>query len=533
MAAIATKPRSSLLATSSHCHVVRAMALTGRTCAGSAVEAAKNYRFRVAFCLSHVNYYHGMVLLQISCDSFSTFADHAELNFKKMSVYVQMGLVDWDEARSANAADYVLRQLDRRPEVVLNRLTDEDFHRILETLMEKSRFKNATREVVKVMVPHAQPLAVDQFGCRLLKMTLTLQLGDSEDRQAIRESLLDHEFIKGDRETEERASKWEFFRIIVDVLLQEEGAEQAWWALRNATKGRPMQKLFNDPFGSYHASALLQFGKDKSEDVSSELRRERKVVIQEVLALAKPFRATFKQVAGELDALQKYKRQSLDAMPEGQEKEEQLKQWKGQKMSIERRLPSLNATKAAKYFSGKEGEHQVPEHLETQQSARPALGAHGSGGVRLEPLQEFSHGFFSRGQQDWPPLTRKAAGGAKGKASASYGASSSWEATPVQVSAQPILSQAREPRGLTMTLIALPLQTTGTRWADEENEEEFGQELGGVLLAGEEGRTEQARTSDTGGKTDQFLVRFSSAPPSASASWRQSEEYSGAKNRPE
>jgi hypothetical protein len=158
-------------------------------------------------------------------------------------------------------------------------LTDEDFHRVIEMLLQAPNLKGSSARTTteKEIVRHAHELATDRFGCRVLNAALKLlsiqeaQDEPSETLQKLRSRFREEPFIK-------EGWKHEFARHPLQLAL-ETGDAVDWWAHRCAiTVEDGFNGFVNHKYGSYGVHALIQNQKPGRGQEYSDL-------LQQVLSL--------------------------------------------------------------------------------------------------------------------------------------------------------------------------------------------------------------------------------------------------------
>jgi hypothetical protein len=234
---------------------------------------------------------------------------------KEQGIFVQMMLAH--SVGSAGAVDHVMQELQRWGAWLC--FVDENFHRVIEKLFQLPKFEGSIARAVleKEMVPLAQELAFNKFGCRIVIAALTYS--QSEDVQRIRSSFMEEGFIK-------KGWKSQYAIHPLEVALRTGTAEE-WRAHRRALT----LDFINDIYGSYGISALIQ-------NVKKGVEQEHHELVKEVLNLEA--------------LLPEYER--LAAMPKGAERNEEIRTC----------LPAFYAIDAAFYFS--------KQHTSNSLEAEPA-----------------------------------------------------------------------------------------------------------------------------------------------------------------
>jgi uncharacterized membrane-anchored protein YjiN (DUF445 family) len=165
------------------------------------------------------------------------------------------------------AVDFVLAELQNDAKV-LERCTNEDFHRVIEMLFQDAKLEGALRQVLTKMVPLTERLAHDKFGCRLLNAAMN-HFGHMEDVQQMMSNLMQEEFIN-------KAWQSKFAMHTVETLLKS-GSEAAWLAYRRASSDR-LPELANQELASFGIKALINNRK-------AGLEEEHRKLVDEVRSL--------------------------------------------------------------------------------------------------------------------------------------------------------------------------------------------------------------------------------------------------------
>jgi hypothetical protein len=230
-----------------------------------------NHQFCITLCNHHAD---RNTCFRPSCQQlFSCKESHREY-----CIWLQIMLVHSLPSWYQEAEKHVVGVLETHS--VWKCLTDEDFHRVIEMLLQAPNLKGsfARTRTEEAIVHYAHELATDRFGCRVLNAALKLlsiqeeaQDEPSETLQKLRSRFREEHFIK-------EGWKHEFARHPLQLAL-ETGNAADWWAHRCAiTVEDGFDGFVNHRYGSYGVKALIKNQKPGKEKEYVEL-------LQQVLSL--------------------------------------------------------------------------------------------------------------------------------------------------------------------------------------------------------------------------------------------------------